>query len=375
MTESAHPAWLEGRTPALAGRRFDIGYGATRLGRSASCPVVVADPMISREHAEIRYESGAFTIADLGSTHGTFVNGQQIQQASLYDGAVIRLGETEFTFHVTQDAVPTSMVGAGPTPALAVAPPAPRPSAPPTPPRPPSSTPAAVPRPPTQAPAAGPKKSGAPRGWLIGCGIALLLALCGCGLIVVLSSLGTLPFGLDAAINRGLGSLSDAVSGDSTPYTREDLALALAAPTVDERPDILANFGPPDEFEISIVEVDGGQVRMEAWRYYGYGTRVDFVDGEIIWTIDLEPGPAQSIFPAWYDPLAFETGLTLDEARDVLTAASPAGFVPEEIDLSAGGEDLAGGVMLVGDQIMLTFDQGVLVYAETFGVSLEEAAG
>jgi len=59
----------------------------------------------------------------------------------------------------------------------------------------------------------------------------------------------------------------------------------------------------------------------------------------------------------------------------LLTTASPAGFVPEEIDLSAGGEDLAGGVMLVGDQIMLTFDQGVLVYAETFGVSLEEAAG
>jgi hypothetical protein len=367
MTESARPAWLEGRTPALASRRFDIGYGATRLGRSASCPVVIPDPMISREHAEIRYESGAFTIADLGSTHGTFVNGQQIQQAPLYDGAVIRLGESEFTFHVTQDAVPTSMVGAVP-------PPAPRPSAPSAPPRPPSSPPASASQPPVSASEARPKKSGARRGWLIGCGIALLLALCGCGLIVVLSSFGALPFGLGAAINRGLGSLSDAVSGDSIPYTREDLALALAAPTVDERPDILARFGPPDEFKISIVQVEGGQVRMEAWRYYGFGTRVDFVDGEIIWTVDLEPGPAHSIFPAWYDPTAFETGMTLDDARDVLTAASPAGFVPEEFNLSEGGEDLAGGVMLVGDQIMLSFDQGVLVYAETFGVSLEEAA-
>jgi hypothetical protein len=58
----------------------------------------------------------------------------------------------------------------------------------------------------------------------------------------------------------------------------------------------------------------------------------------------------------------------------VLIAGSPASFAPEEIDLTEGGEDLAGGVMLVGDQIMLAFDQGVLVYAETFGVALEETA-
>ncbi len=374
MPESAHLAWLEGRTPALASRRFDLGYGATRLGRSASCPVVVADPMVSREHAEIRYESGAFTIADLGSTHGTFINGQQVQQAPLYDGAVIRLGETEFTFHVTQDAVPTAMIGAGPPPGMALQPPSLPPSSPPTPPRPPSSAPAVASRPPSPVLAAVPKKPGAKRGWLIGCGIVLLLTLCGCGLIVVLSGLGALPFRLDAAFNRTLGSLSAALSGDRAPYSREDLALALALPTVDERPDILANFGPPDEFEISIVQVEGGRVRTEAWRYYGCGTRVDFVDGEIIWTIDLEPGPAESLFPAWYDPTAFETGMTIDDARQVLIAASPAGFVPKETDLSEGGEDLAGGVMLIGDQIMLVFDQGVLAYAETFGVSLEEAA-
>lgn len=374
MTESAHPAWLEGRTPALASRRFDLGYGATRLGRSASCPVVVTDPMISREHAEIRYEAGAFIIADLGSTHGTFVNGQQVQQAPLFDGAVIRLGESEFAFHVTQDAVPTSMIGSGQPPGMAVRPPALQASSPSTPPRPSSSTPAAVSRPPSSAPAAVPKKPGAKRGWLIGCGVVLLLALCGCGLIVVLSGLGALPFGLDAAFNRTLGGLSEAVSGDRAPYSREDLALALALPTVDERPDILARFGPPDEFEISIVQVEGGQVRMEAWRYYGFGTRVDFVDGEIIWTIDLEPGPAESLFPAWYDPTIFETGMTIDDARQVLVATSPAAFVPEEIDLSDGGEDLAGGVMLIGDQIMLVFDQGVLAYAETFGASFEEAA-
>jgi FHA domain len=367
MTEAARPAWLEGRTPALSGQQFDIGFGTTRIGRSPACPVVIPDPMISREHAEIRYENGAFTIADLGSSHGTVVNGQPVKHAPLFDGTVIRVGHSELTFHLAQEAEPTALVGAGGLRTMAA------PLA--APPRVQTGAPPAQPGAPAMAPATAAKKAGGKRAWLIGCAIALVIALCGCAAVVVLSMTAGLPFGLDAAFNQALGGLSNAVTGDgSPPYTQEDLALALAMPTVDERPDILANFGPPDEFEISIVQVEGGQVRREAWRYYGYGTRVDFVDGEIIWTIDLEPGPAESIFPAWYDPLAFETGMTLDEARGVITSASPAGFVPEQIDLSEGGEDLAGGVMLVGDQIMLAFDQGVLVYAETFGVSLEEAA-
>jgi FHA domain len=366
MTESARPAWLEVRSPGLPNHQFDLGFGTTLMGRGSACPLVIADPMVSREHAEIRYEAGTFTLTDLGSSHGTFVNGQQVKRAALTDGAIIRVGHSELIFHLAQDEAPATMLGVEDRTVMGP----PRAAAPPAVPR-----ASASPRPPIPASMPAAKKAGSQRVWLIGCAIALALGLCVCALIVVLSITGVLPFGLDAAINRTLGSLSDAVSGDSTPYTREDLALALAMPTVDERPDILAKFGPPDEFEISIVQVEGGQVRMEAWRYYGYGTRVDFVDGEIIWTIDLEPGPAQSIFPAWYDPAAFETGMALDEARDVLTSASPAGFVPEEIDLSEGGEDLAGAVMLVGDQIMLTFEQGVLVYAETFGVSLGEAAG
>ena len=370
MTEPAHPAWLEGRSPALSGQQFDIGFGTTRLGRSPACPVVIADPLLSREHAEIRYESGTFTITDLGSTHGTWVDGQQVQHAPLFDGTVIRVGDSELTFHLAQNEVRTAMIGAGGLTIAAVPPAAP--------PRVRTDVPPVPPRAPAMTPTAATKKAGGRRGWLIGCAIALVVGLCGCALIVGLAMLGGLPFGLDAAINRTLGRVSEALTGDglgaSPPYTREDLALALAMPTVDERGEILANFGSPDEFEISIVQVEGGQVRLESWRYYGYGTRVDFVDGEIIWTIDLEPGPAKAVFPAWYDPLAFETGMTLEEARDVLTSASPASFVPEETDLSEGGEELAGGVMLVGDQIMLAFDQGLLVYAETFGVSFEEAA-
>jgi hypothetical protein len=367
MTEPACPAWLEVRSPGQPTQRLDLQPGTTRVGRGSACPIVIADPMISREHAEIRGEAGTFTITDLGSSHGTYVNGQQVMRAELSDGTVIRLGNSELTFRLVQEAEPTSLFGVGGLPAMAAPIGAP--------PRAVASAPPVQPHAPAMAPPAAPKKSGVKRGWLIGCGIALAVGLCLCAVLAVISVTTGFPFKLDEAINRILGGIPDAVTGGGSPsYTQEDLALALAAPTVDERPDILVSFGPPDEFEISIVQVEGGQVRMETWRYYGYGTRIDFVDGEIVWTIDLEPGPEQSIFPAWYDPTAFETGMTVEKAQEVLIAASPAGFIPEEIDLSEGGEDLAGGVMLVGDQIMLAFDQGALVSAETFGVSVEEVA-
>lgn len=203
---------------------------------------------------------------------------------------------------------------------------------------------------------------------LIGCGVAIVVAVCGCGALVAVSLATGFPSGLAAAVNQMLERFAGGTSS-------QDLALALAAPTVDERSQILENLGRPDEFDISVVQVEGGEVRLESWRYYRLGTRVDFVDGVIVWTIDLELAPEGSIFPAWYDPTAFRTGMALDEATALVTTASPAGFVPEMIDLSAGGEDLAGGVMLVGDQITVGFEDGRLVYAETLGVSTGEGGG
>jgi hypothetical protein len=170
---------------------------------------------------------------------------------------------------------------------------------------------------------------------------------------------------LSAAANRTLGR----TAGE---YTPEDLALALSVPLGDdERPRILENLGRPDEFDIAIVDVEGGQVRRESWWYYGFGTRVDFVDGVIAWTVDLESAPGGMLFPGWYDPTQFVTGMTIEDASALLAAASPAGTIPEMIDLSEGGEDLIGGVMLVGDQITLGFQDGRLVYVETIGVSTQ----
>lgn len=163
-------------------------------------------------------------------------------------------------------------------------------------------------------------------------------------------------------------NLTDRFLGGGDEVEADDLASALASEVVDDRPGVMEELGMPDTFDISIVQIEGGEVRMESWRYFQYGTRVDFVDGEAVWTMEIDPVPEGTIFAAWYDPLAFETGMTLEEASVLAARASPAGMVPMYIDLSQGGEDLAGGMMLAGDQILLGLENGRLVYVETIAM-------
>lgn len=145
----------------------------------------------------------------------------------------------------------------------------------------------------------------------------------------------------------------------------EGLPTALAAEKVDDRPGVIEALGLPDAFDIAIVKVAGGAVRMESWRYYQYGTRVDFVDGEAVWTAEIEPMPDGTLFAAWYNPLEFAAGMTADLASQAASAASPAGTTLERIDLSPGGEEFAGSRVLVGDQILVGVDETGLVYVET----------
>jgi hypothetical protein len=121
--------------------------------------------------------------------------------------------------------------------------------------------------------------------------------------------------------------------------------------------------------------LEGTPVRVETWRYFAFGTRVDFVDGEATWTMDIEPAPEDSILPAWYDPMAFELGMSQDAASQIAAAASPAGMSPEWIDLAGAGEELQGGSMLVGDQIILGLDETGLIYVETIGLFPEGEGG
>ena len=79
-----------------------IGPGTLRIGRYDDNDIVIDNPYISRYHAEIITEGSRHLIRDLGSTSGTFANGERIAQRRLKDGDRVRLGRErgiEFQFH------------------------------------------------------------------------------------------------------------------------------------------------------------------------------------------------------------------------------------------------------------------------------------
>src|SRR5208283_380837 len=76
------------------GTRFELSEARTRLGRDASNALQLHDTEVSRLHAEIRRIDDAYVIADLGSSNGTFVNGQQVRERPLASGDQIQLGGT-----------------------------------------------------------------------------------------------------------------------------------------------------------------------------------------------------------------------------------------------------------------------------------------
>ena len=69
-------------------------FDGLRLGRNDDNDVVIGDGRVSLHHARIVAESGGFTIEDLQSSNGTFVDGAQVRRARLHPGASIVVGET-----------------------------------------------------------------------------------------------------------------------------------------------------------------------------------------------------------------------------------------------------------------------------------------
>jgi len=79
-------------------RRHDVVKRVTVLGRSQRCDIPLADPNISRRHAELRQQGTAYWIVDLSSTNGIEVNGVRVERAKLEHGDRVTLGESELVF-------------------------------------------------------------------------------------------------------------------------------------------------------------------------------------------------------------------------------------------------------------------------------------
>ena len=84
----------------LAGKRVAVGGAPVRFGREQENDVVVADPVVSRFHAEIRQEADGYILVDRGSSNGTQVNGAQITTHRLQAGDEFQIGNQKFAFEV-----------------------------------------------------------------------------------------------------------------------------------------------------------------------------------------------------------------------------------------------------------------------------------
>jgi hypothetical protein len=75
------------------------------VGRSSDLDMVLVEEMVSRKHARIAYENNEIVIEDLGSTNGTFVNGEKIKRSNLKEGDRVLIG-TSILKVIVQDSGP-----------------------------------------------------------------------------------------------------------------------------------------------------------------------------------------------------------------------------------------------------------------------------
>ncbi len=76
---------------------FEIGERAV-IGRDAGCEIVLAEPAVSRRHAEIEWTYRGYVLRDLGSRNGTFLNSDEVSEALLADGDLIEVGLVQLRF-------------------------------------------------------------------------------------------------------------------------------------------------------------------------------------------------------------------------------------------------------------------------------------
>ena len=82
----------------FAEQKLPLPKGRTRVGRGNEADVKINDRTLSRIHLELLFNGEKAGVRDLGSTNGSFLNGQKFQEGPLVNGDTIACGNTEIKF-------------------------------------------------------------------------------------------------------------------------------------------------------------------------------------------------------------------------------------------------------------------------------------
>jgi len=81
-----------------AGSRFRLDGDLTTAGRHPDSDIFLDDVTVSRRHAEFYRQGGFFTVRDVGSLNGTYVNRERIEEAQLAGGDEVQIGKFRLLF-------------------------------------------------------------------------------------------------------------------------------------------------------------------------------------------------------------------------------------------------------------------------------------
>ena len=85
-------AYLKWIAPAGGEQVYVLSADEVLVGRKSDADIILSSPYVSRHHAKFLKSKEGYSVVDLPNTHGTYVNGQRVQQQELIHGDRICLG-------------------------------------------------------------------------------------------------------------------------------------------------------------------------------------------------------------------------------------------------------------------------------------------
>jgi pSer/pThr/pTyr-binding forkhead associated (FHA) protein len=97
------------RTGAMKGSRLPVRVPVANIGRADYNDIVLSEPSVSTSHAKLQRRDDVWVLSDLGSTNGTFVEGEMVTgETALTPGTTLRFGDVAVLFEPLDDVAPSS---------------------------------------------------------------------------------------------------------------------------------------------------------------------------------------------------------------------------------------------------------------------------